>query len=74
VSALVSFGLSVLAIIVGSAIIYLARAIVNAGRDLRENKVATQKNTEKLDEVTSLMNGRMTAIETDVQELKRKLP
>jgi hypothetical protein len=62
--------------ILGSSVIVLGglaaltRAVFRAAVDLRDNKAATTRNTEALDNLGKQMDGRLTAIETRLGRLE----
>lgn len=59
------------AVIVLGGLTALTRAIFRAAVDLRDNKLATTRNTEALDKLAAQMDGRLTAIESRLSALER---
>lgn len=52
----------------------LTNAIWKAAQDVRDNKAATVKNTAAISELSTKMDGRITSLETEVADIKRRLP
>jgi hypothetical protein len=51
------------AVVVLAGLAAVARALFNVATDIRDNKRATEDNTQALGELSSKMDGRITALE-----------
>ena len=58
------------AVIVLGGLTALTRSIWRAAQDLRDNKLATTRNTLALDNLATQMDGRLTAIESRLRRLE----
>lgn len=58
------------AVIVLGGLAAVTRAIWRVAQDLRDNKQATQANTQALSNLAKQMDGRLTAIETRLARLE----
>jgi hypothetical protein len=59
------------AVVVMGGLFALSRAIFRAALDLRDNKNATIKNTAAIVELSTKMDGRITALEERMTEVER---
>lgn len=69
----------ILAIMASAVVVFgglwrLTRALWSAAQELRDNKAATVKNTEALAELKTVMDGRITSLETRMSDVEKRLP
>lgn len=61
------------ACVVLAGLVTLTRAIWKAAQDLRDNKQATQANTVALDELKTMMDGRIVSLESRMTAVEGRL-
>jgi hypothetical protein len=68
----VIFAIMASAIVVLGGLVALTRSIWHAAQDIRDNKIATVKNTEAIGELSVNMDGRLTVIESRLSSLEHR--
>lgn len=72
-SAATIFAIMASAVVVLGGLVALTRAIWKAAQDIRDNRIATNKNTEAILNLSTQMDGRITSLEQRMTEVEAKV-